>query len=195
MYAGNFWLTLPQMTVNAQYILDFLQDRGWTKNAICGMLGNMQTESTINPAIWQGLDEGDTSEGFGLVQWTPATKYLNWCTARGYAYDKMDSNLLRIIEEVETDTQWGNDSLGNPPPFSFEGFTHSTLSAYNLGMLFLRHYERPEVYNQPIRGEQAQYWFNTLTGDNTGGNGGSGYIPTKSKSFFNYISKRRIVIK
>lgn len=193
-YSGNYWLNDSEMLVNAKYILDFLTDQGWSKNAVCGLLGNTQTESHHNPAIWQGLNEGNTSGGYGLVQWTPATKYLNWCDARGYVYGEMDSNLLRILEEVATDTQWGNDSLGNPPPFTFEGFTHSELSAYELGMLFLRHYERPEVYNQPIRGEQSQYWFDTLTGGQTGG-GGSGYTAPHSFKIFNYIGKRRITIR
>lgn len=49
--SGNFYLNMPQMTENAKHIMSYLLDKGWTKNAICGMLGNMQTESTINPGI------------------------------------------------------------------------------------------------------------------------------------------------
>ena len=41
LYCSNRYLTLEQMKVNAQYILDYLRDRKWTKNAVCGMLGNM----------------------------------------------------------------------------------------------------------------------------------------------------------
>lgn len=164
IYSGNRFLTLTEMTSNAQYILEYLLGLGWTKNAICGMLGNMQTESTINPSIWQDLDEGELTGGYGLVQWTPATKYIDWCIANSLSYPEMDSNLLRILYEVTNNIQWGNDSLGNPPPFTFQEYTMSTLSAYDLGMLFLRHYERPLVYLQPIRGTQAQYWYDNLTG-------------------------------
>ena len=55
---GNYWgndfnssnaLTMTQMQVNAQYIYSSLSANGWTLNAICGMLGNMQSESSINP--------------------------------------------------------------------------------------------------------------------------------------------------
>lgn len=38
---------------NANNIKSFFMQRGWTLEAICGMLGNMQAESTINPAFIQ----------------------------------------------------------------------------------------------------------------------------------------------
>lgn len=160
-YSGNFYLTLPQMTVNAQYILDYLLGQGWTKNAICGMLGNMQTESSINPGIWQSLDSGNMSGGFGLVQWTPATKYTDWADSHSYVWDEMDSNLLRILYEVEENLQWIYSEM------TFEEFTHSTDTAYNLAMLFLAKYERPADPDQPLRGTQAEYWFTNLTGGGT----------------------------
>lgn len=55
---GDYWgndynssnaLNMAQMTINAIYLNNSLQSQGWTLNAICGMLGNMQSESTINP--------------------------------------------------------------------------------------------------------------------------------------------------
>lgn len=55
---GNYWgntfdssntLTKSQMEINATYIWSYLQSKGWTKNAVAGMLGNMQSESAINP--------------------------------------------------------------------------------------------------------------------------------------------------
>lgn len=53
-YYGNTYdssnpLNMEQMKLNATYIANALRQRGWTLNAICGMLGNMQSESTINP--------------------------------------------------------------------------------------------------------------------------------------------------
>ena len=92
-YSGNRYLSLEEMTVNANYIYSYFSSRGWTKESISAMLGNMQRESTINPGIWQNLDEGNTSLGFGLVQWTPATNYFDWCDSMGYEYGAMDSNL------------------------------------------------------------------------------------------------------
>ncbi len=55
---GNYWgntydssqaLTRSQMEVNATYIWAYLRQQGWTMNAVAGILGNMQSESSINP--------------------------------------------------------------------------------------------------------------------------------------------------
>lgn len=53
-YWGNTYdssnsLTMAQMQVNAQYIWSALSQAGWTLNAVSGILGNMQSESAINP--------------------------------------------------------------------------------------------------------------------------------------------------
>ena len=161
----NGYLNMDEMTTNAQYILDYLSARGWTKNSICGMLGNMQTESTINPGIWESLNYGNTSGGYGLVQWTPATKLINWCVSVGKTYEQMDSQLDRILYEVENNIQWIHSTM------TFQEFTQSTDTAYNLAMLFITAYERPYDPNQPIRGEQAEYWYTNLVGG--GSNEGS----------------------
>jgi hypothetical protein len=154
-------LTMEEMTVNAQYILDYLTAHGWSKNAICGILGNMQSESSINPSRWQGDNIGDTANGFGLVQWTPATKYIDWANSQGLDYKKMDSNLSRILYEVENNVQWIDSEM------SFQEFTQSTDTAYNLAMKFISAYERPADPNQPARGTQADYWYTNLTGSGT----------------------------
>ena len=97
------------------------------------------------------------------MQWTPYTKYTNWITGEGYSDpSEMDANIHRIEYEVQNNIQWGNDSLGNRPPYDFEGYTQSTDTAYNLAINFLRYYERPADYNQPIRGTQAENWYNYL---------------------------------
>ena len=49
--SGNRYLTLEEMQINARYIMHWLSARGWTLNAIAGMIGNFQAESTVNPAI------------------------------------------------------------------------------------------------------------------------------------------------
>jgi hypothetical protein len=156
-YSANRFLTEEEMKVNARFIFDYLRPLGWTANSICGMLGNMQTESSINPGIWESLDEGNLDGGFGLVQWTPASKYLDWCTSHDLIPYAMESNLQRILFEVANGLQWSD------PEMSFTEFTHSTDTAYSLAMKFITAYERPYNPNQPVRGSQAEYWFSTLT--------------------------------
>ena len=179
-YFGNRFLSREEMTVNAKYIYRYLSARGWSINAICAMLGNMETESTLNPAIWQNLDEGNTSLGYGLVQWTPATKYLEWCSENSLDDEHMDSALKRIEYELENGLQWiATDTY----PLTFAEFKTSTLNITYLANAFLRNYERPADQTQPARGEQALAWYEVLKG-NSGSVGGSGtdtQTPTKQK--------------
>lgn len=164
---GNYWgdektsshaLNLDKMKVNAEYIYKSLGDKGFTKNAVCGMLGNMQSESSINPGRWQSDHVGGdpTTHGYGLVQWTPYTKYTNWCSGD---YSTMDNNLSRIIYEVENGIQWIATSTY---PLSFYEFAHSTQTPEYLAQAFLRNYERPQDPDQPIRSTQARYWWDYL---------------------------------
>lgn len=179
--SSNRFLSLAEMQTNATYIYWYLSSRGWTLNAIAGMLGNMQTESTINPGIWQDLNEGNLSGGVGLVQWTPATRHLEWCEARGLDYAAMNSNLDHLEYEVND----GDDYYPTASyPETFAEFKVSTKDPYYLGLAFLANYERPAEPNQPIRGEQAEYWYTYLSGINI--NPGSGST-SKRKKKFNFI--------
>jgi hypothetical protein len=125
------------------------------------MLGNMQSESSINPARWQSDDVGNTSVGFGLVQWTPASKYLNWASDNNLPYKEMDSNLKRILWEVDNKQQWYATSSY---PMSFAEFTQSTETPEYLAEAFITNYERPADPTQPQRQTNARYWYDNLTG-------------------------------
>lgn len=170
-------LTLEEMQVNATYIYWYLFNRGWTLNAIAGMLGNMQTESTINPGRWQN-DAIGVGPAFGLVQWDPFTKYTNWCDDRGLDPADMDSALQRIEYELENGLQY----IPTPGyPETFAEFKISTKDPYYLGMAFLLNYERPADQNQPSRGTQAEYWYTYLSGiDISGGR-------SKRRRKFNFV--------
>lgn len=158
----NNFLNLAEMTENAQIIMNTLLSSGWSKNAIAGMLGNMQTESTINPCIWQNLDANNMSLGFGLVQWTPATKYTDWADVNGYTWTDMGGQLARLDYEIQNNLQW---IATNEYPISFAQFKVSTQTPEYLAQAFLKCYERPANQNQPNRSTQARYWYDTLSGD------------------------------
>lgn len=160
--AVNRYLTREEMHQNAKYIWWYLSQRGWTANAVAGMLGNMEVESSINPYIWQNLDEGNFEGGFGLVQWTPATKLTNWCSNNNLVYYEMDSQLLRIIWEQENENGQFS-SYGTEYDMTFTEFKNSTLTPYELGLIFLACYEKPANPNQPTRGENAEYWYEYIT--------------------------------
>ena len=162
-HTGNRWLTRSEMEDNASYIWGIMSGQGWTINAVSGMLGNMQSESTINPGIWQGLDDNHPEPwGYGLVQWTPSTKYTDWCAINSLDPANMNSAIARINYEIDNNLQWISTSLF---PQTFQQFKVSTLDPYTLGIMFLRNYERPANPIQPWRGTQAQEWYEFLMGE------------------------------
>ena len=84
VYVGSTYdqseaLSQTDMDWNAMYISDVLSNKfGWTVNAISAILGNMHAESSINPGRWQSDEVGNMNGGYSLVQWTPATKVIDW---------------------------------------------------------------------------------------------------------------------
>lgn len=159
-YNSSNTLDQEKQQLNAKYIYSYLSNKGWTLNAISGLLGNMQSESAINPGRWQSDNVGDLEAGYGLVQWTPATKYIDFIGVENDP-STMDNNLSRIIYEVENNLQWIATTEYN---YSFEEFTKSLDTPYNLAMAFLHNYERPADPNQPDRGTQANTWYEYLSG-------------------------------
>ena len=60
---GNYALSQEQMNANALEVYKYLSAREWSLNAIAGLLGNMQSESYVNPGVWQSLQANNYSGG------------------------------------------------------------------------------------------------------------------------------------
>lgn len=154
--SGNYYLTLTQMQNNADEIIYYFRSQDWTDEAIAAMLGNMQSESTINPGIWENLEP--FGGGYGLVQWTPYTNYADWA---GENWEKPDYELYRIEYERANGLQW---IATTTYPMSFNEFVASTATPETLAQVWLYNYERPSSLNQPQRSTQARYWYNYMGG-------------------------------
>lgn len=154
-----------QQQVNAKYIYSFLKAKGWTINAVSAILGNMQAESSINPGRWQSNNVGG-GPAFGIVQWDPYSKYIDWATSNGFSdYTTMDANLSRIIWEVDNKQQWYGrlDWAG----MSFKDFSQSTQSVEFLAKGFLLCYERPADQSESVQNYRASLalsWYSYLSG-------------------------------
>lgn len=192
-YNSSGALTEDQMKVNATYIYKHLTDENFTVNAISGILGNMTVESSLNPGRWQSEDVGNMLGGYGLVQWTPATNYINWLKNLDSKMDpsEMDNNLSRLIYEYVNGGQYIPTS---DYPETFEEFSKSTKSPEYLATAFLKNYERAGVEALTSRIAYAKVWYVYLTGGD--------FPPTptptsKKKKKFNFVlfnnSKRRII--
>lgn len=173
-YYGSPWgessvCSKEQMRVNAVYIYHYLANKGWTIQAISGMLGNMQVESSINPGRWQNDNVGN-GPAYGIVQWDPFSKYISWCEEQGYSDpSEMDNNLARIIYELNNGLQWISTSSYD---LSFSEFTKSTESPFYLAGAFLLNYERPADQSQEVieyrgsLGESAYLYLLEVLGEN-----------------------------
>lgn len=161
LFCSNGYLNQHQMASNARYIMKFLKSRGWTRQAICGLLSNMQTESTINPGLWDGSYKNDLNGGIGLLQWTPAAEYIDWAKKEGIPAANMDSQLKRLLFELYCGHQW--QSTVNYP-MSFTEYTRSTQPPHYLARVFLENYKRatPDHMAAQKCMAQAMYWYNTL---------------------------------
>lgn len=163
--SNNTYLGKADMENNALIVYEKLTIRGWSINAVSGLLGNMESESTINPGIWQSLNYGNYTGGYGLVQWTPATNYTNWAESKGYSITDGDAQLKWIDEETTKTGQWIKTSSYN---FSFETFKTSHESPEYLASAFLKNFERAGVEVEEKRRTQARKWFNFLSNSSSG---------------------------
>lgn len=158
------------MKNNARIIRDYFYSKGWTINATAAIVGNMQAESGINPGRWENDNVGNLSGGFGLVQWTPATKIRNWIDLMfgDGDYTSGDHQLERIIYEL-------NKGLQYSPTKGFkESFSEWAKSNKNPGYLaaaFLCNYERAANTGwgaQIKRARIAELWYQSFTGEDPG---------------------------
>lgn len=153
-------LTDAEMQNNAYVFASYMLGHGWTLESICGMLGNIQSESRINPGAWQGyVDPFPTpadNVGYGLTQWTPYTKYTDWA---GTDYASGNKQCDRIIYERDNKIQFYPTTAY---PMSFAEFSQSTRDSGYLAQVFLYNYERPAVPDPRTRAAQARAWYNYL---------------------------------
>lgn len=156
---SNNYLTESQMQGNALEVYNFFSARGWTLNAIAGMLGNMERESNINPGLWQSLDYGNYSGGYGLVQWTPATNYTDWASSHGYSITDPQGQMIWIDTMTVSSGQW---IATNEYNLSFDSFKKSTQSPEWLASAFLKNFERAGVEAEDERRSDARKWYNYL---------------------------------
>lgn len=161
IYKETAYLNRAEQQHNATFIHEYFTMQGWTQEAIAGMLGNIQVESTINPGLWQGRTVPDdiytTEKGYGLTQWTPARKYITWADANSLDYKNGDNQMARIQFERENNLQWSTDNILS---YTWDDYVSSHESPETLARVFVWAYERPENPDIPLRQANARYWYN-----------------------------------
>lgn len=201
--SGNYRLSDSERDSNAIKFYYVMTRYGCSYNAILGMLANIQHESVVNPGAWEGYNTQQTG-GYGLVQWTPHTKYSNWA-GTGWE-DNGDKECERIIYESQNNLQWGSNwyapQVGypqNPPETLAQFLVDTTTSPKVLADYWILYYERPDESGIAARMANHQYWVDYFDDLLKGG-----YTPpsppvppyTRTSNDFIYkISKRKFMKK
>lgn len=147
---------------NATVILNYFKSQGWSVNAIAGLCGNIQQESTFNPAL---IEIGGT--GHGLVQWTPPTDLYNVLDVLYGSHDdwydghKQLSVIFAEFQQSSGIKNWGIEPQWystSAYPLSWKEWSVSTQDAGYLALAFQANYERPASLHQERAG-YARAWF------------------------------------
>jgi hypothetical protein len=167
------WLTEDQSLSNAQLVVNHFKGTDWTKESISALCGNMRHESSLNPNIWEFGYGHSLDRGYGLVQWTPASKYIDWANAQGLTYTDGDSQLARIDYEVTNNIQWIPRTDYNNTTFVEFRQNQGNWSVDYLTEMFTWSYERPATTpgQESMAGRKAfaLRCFNELDWTGTGG--------------------------
>lgn len=155
----NPGFTEADKIINATIIASYLKTVGYNMAALCGVIGNMEWESYLNPGQWQ---LGSTIEqwppagvGFGLVQWTPWTKFSDW------AGSDWRTNYTKQLERLEFERanglQWITLSSGQFAGITFNGFLDFEGSPALAARCWCEAYERGTWAAQ--RSTYAENWY------------------------------------
>ena len=135
---------------NKDRVFQSLTGHGLNAAAACGVMANMEAESTFNPKA--------TSRGgsYGLCQWTGSrkTNLINYCKKNGLDSSSVDGQVQFLLYELKTDYKSVYNKLKSVP--------NSADGAYTAGYRFCYDFERPA--NKSSRSQQRgnlaknSYW-------------------------------------
>lgn len=167
---GGYDRTDTEAQENVMMMLQTLSPLGWSINAIAALAGNQYAESAFNPWRWQS-DTINPSAGYGLFQYTPATKYINSSIAAGYqgfqpnypmgsgGQDDGTAQLLFMHNNVD-----GGYIPTQSYPLTMQQFRESTSDPGYLALAWLYNYERPAdpAATAAERAAQAAWWYDFI---------------------------------
>lgn len=151
--ASQFSLTREQKDENANRVYTYFTKIGWTKKAICGMLGNMDVESRMNPRA-----HSTSADTYGLVQWHPATKLTVWAQTAGLNYELGSTQCARIAYEEENGLQWRSWAS-----ITFEQYAREVDDPIaDMARYWMRYYEVADSGTLEERQTLAAYYFDVV---------------------------------
>lgn len=167
---------------NATNVYNTFIALGWTVNAIAGMLGNMQYESSLDPACVYpkgsfpngGATLNDISnqyalsrktQAYGLVQWKGlstaepiANQIVSYAYRHGSEWYEGPIQMDRLTWEYTDNKKWKDKGQWTGNVVTFSEYAHSTDTPENLTKVFLEHYE-VTWSKVPERQGNARRWY------------------------------------
>ena len=134
--ARRFKLYIGGASSNEKIIYNFLTDKtnglGLNTAAACGILANIQKESSFNPKA-----EGDHGTSYGICQWHNERydKLKSWCKSKGYNYTTLNGQLRYLEHELKT----GYSKMLS----KFRQAPDTAQGAYDVGYKWCYDFERP----------------------------------------------------
>ena len=178
--ASDVYLTQDKRDENARLIWAYLTGLGWSETAVAGILGNMDVESSMNPALIEGrgyhnLPDNNTvlaittATGVGLVQWTgttttpPAGQKLASFAIR-YNKNWYDGELqcFRLERECDENLQFEPGTVDGVY-YDWQTYISSTETAEQLAKVWQNRYERGGTDTQ-TRQAKAKYYYALCAG-------------------------------
>ena len=198
----NTALNSDEMKVNAKFVWNYLGSRGWTLDAVCGMLGNFEAESTINPNRVENSQKDRWPNwgnyGFGVAQWTPwYTKqksdgswydaanyhgsnnptYGYWAEQNGYTVAADGSG---TIGNFEPQLDYLNANLGTGSGKTWvKNYKTTNVGPEQAAKDFYVYYEKSKAGTWGTRPAKALKWYEYLSGSTP-----QPPVPTRRKTNF-----------
>lgn len=164
------YFEIDQMKPNVDELWNFFGSYGWTVNAVAALCGNMQRESTLNPAL---IEHDGT--GHGLVQWTPPENLYDVLDVLYGGHGDWEDPVKQcnvIYAEYEEST--GLADRGIEPQwykrdkwqYTWDEWAHSYDYVGDLALAFCWEYERPraDAAAEDKRIAYSEYWYTFLAG-------------------------------
>ena len=179
---------------NATKIYNALSAYGWSLSAVCGIIGNMQHESTLSPAWieqtnrWRlsGTDLADVPNsvmqnfyneyyndpnrgyGLGLVQWDgkgiTRQKLVGFCENNGYVWYDGDAQMARLLDEYTRNLQWEEHTYYGVT-WTWSNYVTNTRTPEESARIWCGCYEVSGGVE--YRQENARYWYDYFSGGPT----------------------------
>lgn len=176
--ATDQYLTQQHRDENAQLVYTHLRGLGWTREAVAGILGNMDVESTMNPALIEGrnvhtlIDNNTclqigTGTGVGLVQWTGHTptppagqKLASFAIRHSMNWYDGVCQCQRLEAEYNDDLQFDHGTVDGVS-WDWQTYVVSTETPEQLAKVWQLLYERGGSDTE-TRQAKARYYYELL---------------------------------